>query len=276
MCDSVRGCTFQSSRGSGKLGSDGPNGLKDQEISNPIGMAATVRAVFEIAMQRTSVRRKGIVREEREATQPSAGFSRPLAEEAPSKASAGHGASTRRGATTEDRSRNRRMERERQAGASARSGQTQTLRRNRMPVRAPVTEPAECDPRIANQRQRHWAPSAFLVKDHALVRVGSTFGSAPFALGPRGGSRLPSPEPFIRRANAVSDSNFKEPFDRANRTSSSWQNRCVVGQRFFRDAAETWLRFPNHRMNGGESGARRARRGAAPRKAGVNRPAWTG
>jgi hypothetical protein len=58
--------TFGSSRRGGKLGSDGPNGLKDQEISLRIEMAAPVRAVFEIGMPRTSVRSKSIVREERE------------------------------------------------------------------------------------------------------------------------------------------------------------------------------------------------------------------
>jgi hypothetical protein len=40
--------------------------LKERKILNQIGMAATVRAVFEIVMLRTSVQCKSVVREERE------------------------------------------------------------------------------------------------------------------------------------------------------------------------------------------------------------------
>ena len=77
----------------------------------------------------------------------------------------------------EVRSRNRREDLERIFGSGP------TPRRNRMPVRAPVTEPDETG---FDRRRTATALGAkcFLRKDHALVRVGSTFGSAPFAFGP--------------------------------------------------------------------------------------------
>ena len=53
-----------------------------------------------------------------------------------------------------------------------------------MPVRAPVTEPAAGDLRIAPPTAKTLGAKFFLREDHALVRVGSTFGSAPFALEP--------------------------------------------------------------------------------------------
>ena len=75
-----------------------------------------------------------------------------------------------------DRSRNRRK------ASEGSSDPEPTIRKNRMPVRAPVTEPAAGDLRIASPTAKTLGAKCFLREDHALVRVGSTFGSAPFAL----------------------------------------------------------------------------------------------
>ena len=61
-----------------------------------------------------------------------------------------------------------------------------------MPVRAPVTEPAAGDLRIARPTAKTLGAKFFLREDHALVRVGSTFGSAPFAFAPLFASDRPA------------------------------------------------------------------------------------
>ena len=109
----------------------------------------------------------------------------------------------------EVRSRNRREELERIFGSGP------TPRRNRMPVRAPVTEPDETG---FDRRRTATALGAkcFLRKDHALVRVGSTFGSAPFAFG-----RGLLPQPRFRHFETRG----------ATRRRLAWHGRALAGQR---------------------------------------------
>src|SRR6476659_6559022 len=108
-------------------------------------MAATVRAVFEIGMPRLSGRSKSIVREERESIAT-------IDRENPVDRQARHpGFGQVRGASGGRPSRNSRSRNRRMEGAIL--GSRAAARRNRMPVRAPVTEPTESDLRIGYQRQ---------------------------------------------------------------------------------------------------------------------------
>ena len=179
MRDSGARGTFKSSRGSEKLGSDSPNRLKDQENSNPIVMAATVRAVFQIALQRTSVRSKSVALK-RNAKQRSHRSARP-------GRSSGKASRLRPGMRRQRREAREGSVSEPPAGREGSSDPHQPSERNRMPARAPVTEPERTSVPHGNDTGRQ---ALFFGKDHALVRVGSTFGSAPFAFG------APSPEFF--------------------------------------------------------------------------------